>query len=162
MMKRACLQLVASTGVAVALAFALALLPGCSTGSTVTKVMVDLKLDTQPLSEADVQLLPKDDPSLGDGCSGRTAADGKVEIIPNPKKPLKPGRYVVLVKKLVGKDGAAFKLDEDIAVRPGREGPGGSHNILPPIYSERERSPFIVTLTAGENTVPLTVNSKQR
>jgi hypothetical protein len=122
---------------------------------------VALKLDNQPLTDADVRLLPKDDPGLGDGCSGQTAADGKVEIIPNSKRPMKPGRYVVLVQKMVGSNGAPIKMAEDIAVRPGREGPGGARNILPEIYSDKDHSPLIVTLTSGENTVPLELSKKR-
>jgi hypothetical protein len=135
------------------------LFAGCSDGPKVTKVLVELKLDNQPLTEADVRLVPKDDPSLGDGCGGRTAADGKVEILVNPRKPLRPGRYVVLVTKMVGKEGAAIKMDEDIAVRPGRDA-GGSQNVLATVYNDKARSPLIVTLTAGDNSVPLVLKKQ--
>jgi hypothetical protein len=134
---------------------------GCSPGPRVTKVLVALNLDNKPLTFADVRLLPKDDPGLGDGGSGQTAADGKVEILANPKRPIRPGRYVVLVKKLVGKDGSPFRMEDDIAVRPGREG-AGVQNLLPPVYGDKDRSPLIVTLTADENAVTLELNSKQR
>jgi hypothetical protein len=137
------------------------LLSGCSSGAKVTKVLVALNMDNKPLTFADVRLLPKDDPNLGDGVSGQTAADGKVEIVANPKRPIKPGRYVVLVQKLVGKDNLPFKMEEDIAVRPGREGTG-AENLVPPVYSDRARSPLIVTLTPDDNTVTLELNSKQR
>ena len=134
------------------------LFSGCFGSPSVSKVLVELKLDTEPLTDADVRIIPKDDPSLGDGCGGRTAADGKVEILVSSKKPMRPGRYVVLVTKTVGKDGTAIKMDEDIAVRPGRDGAG--RNSLPAIYNDRERSPLIVTLSAGENTVPLVLKKQ--
>jgi hypothetical protein len=149
-MKRSCWLLAA-------LVLVCALAPaGCSSGARVTKVLVALNDEKgKPLTDAEVRLVPKDDPGLGEGCTGMTAADGKVELIPDPKKPMKPGRYVVLVRKLVGKDNAPFKQvgADDIAVRPSSE--GAAHNLLPDLYSDPRRSPLIVTLTAGDNTVPL-------
>jgi len=125
--------------------------------------LVTLTLDKTPLTEASVKLLPKDDPSLGDGCEGVTAADGQVELVPNPTKPLKAGRYVVLVKKLVQKDGSPFKLDEDIAVRAtSGDGTFGAQNLVPAAYSDRERALLIVTLTGGENAVTLDLDRKKR
>jgi hypothetical protein len=136
--------------------------PGCG-GQPVTKVLVALTLDKAPLTDATVKLLPKDDPTLGDGCEGVTASDGKVEFVPSPKKPLKAGRYVVLVKKLVRKDGSAFKMDEDIAVRSSSgDGLFGGQNVVPAAYSDRSRALLIVTLTAGENTVNLELDGKKK
>src|SRR4029077_503284 len=107
-------------------------------------------------------LLPKDDPSLGDGCEGVTGSDGKVELVPNPKKPLKAGRYVVLVKKLVTKDGQPFKMDEDIAVRSS-SGDFGATNLVPAAYNDRERALLIVTLkSGGENEVNLDLDRKKK
>jgi hypothetical protein len=135
---------------------------GCG-GQPVTKVVVGLTLDKAPLTDATVKLLPKDDPSLGDGCEGVTASDGKVELLPNAKRPLKAGRYVVLVTKLVRADGSPFKMDEDIAVRSSSgDGLFGSQNVVPAAYSDRERALLIVTLTAGENTVNLELDRKKK
>jgi hypothetical protein len=139
-----------------------ALCAGCG-GQPVTKVLVTLTMDKAPLTDATVKLLPKDDPSLGDGLEGTTASDGKVELVSNPKKPLKAGRYVVLVKKLVRKDGSAFKVDEDIAVRSSDvEGAFGAQNLVPAVYSDREKALLIVTLTGGENSVTLDLDRKKK
>jgi hypothetical protein len=139
-----------------------ALFPGCA-GKPVTKVLVTLTLDKAPLTDATVKLLPKDDPSLGDGCEGITASDGKVELVPNPKKRLKAGRYVVLVKKLVSKDGSPFKLDEDIAVRSSSgDWTFGAQNLVPAAYNDRERALLIATLTGGENEVTFDLDRKKK
>ncbi len=75
-------------------------LSGCSSSSAdVKKVQVALTMDHAPLTDADVKLVPKDDPELG-GIEGRTASDGKVELYSNPKRPLKAGPYDLLVRKL--------------------------------------------------------------
>jgi hypothetical protein len=139
-----------------------ALFCGCS-GKEVTKVLVSLNLDKAPLTDATVKLLPKDDPSLGDGCEGITASDGKVELVPNPKRPLKAGRYVVLVKKLVQKDGSVFKMEEDVAVRStSGDGTFGAQNVVPTAYNDKERALLIVTLTPGENAVTLDLDRKKK
>jgi hypothetical protein len=146
---------------AVALA---AVLSGCSTsGGDVKKVVVALTLDKEPLTDADVVLMPKDDPELGDGCSGQTASDGKVELKPNPKKPLHPGRYVLLVKKLVRPDGTPFKLEEDIAVRP-ESGGGtmGMRNLVPTAYSEPSRALLIVEVVSGETKASFDLDSRKK
>jgi hypothetical protein len=139
-----------------------ALCAGCS-GQPVTKVVVALTMDKSPLTDASVKLLPKDDPTLGDGCEGITASDGKVELVPNAKRPLKAGRYVVLVKKLVRKDGSPFKMEEDIAMRSSSgDGLFGAQNLVPAAYNDRERALLIVTLTAGENSVNLDLDRKKK
>src|SRR5579872_4006441 len=103
-MKCSLLLLVTVAGVAVFGA-------GCSSsgGSDVKKVHVALTMDQKPLTDADVKLMPKDDPELGDGIEGRTASDGKVDLVSNPKRPIKAGRYVLLVRRLVREDGTPFK-----------------------------------------------------
>jgi hypothetical protein len=141
-----------------------ALLSGCSSGGEVTKILIALTMDNTPLTDAEVRLVPKDDPSLGDGCSGKTASDGKVEIVINPKRPLKAGRYVVLVQKLVNKDGSSFKQEQDVAVRPSmRAQVFKAENVVPVPYNDKDRALLIVELTPGENKPPpLDLDSKKK
>jgi hypothetical protein len=141
-----------------------AFLTGCSTaGSDVKKIHVALTLDQQPLTDADVKLIPKDDPELGDGIEGRTASDGKVDLVPNPKRPFKAGRYILLVRRLVREDGTPFKLEEDIAVRTSStEANFGAHNDVPAAYWDRQRALIIVDVTPGESTVTQDLKKNQR
>jgi len=145
-------------------ATAATLCSGCSSGGgEVKKILIALTMDKTPLTDAEVSLLPKDDPNLGEGCNGKTASDGKVEIVANPKKPLKPGRYVVLVQKLVSKDGTPFKQEEDVAVRPSmRSKVFGAENVIPAAYSDKDRALLIVELTTGDNSVTLDLDSKKK
>jgi hypothetical protein len=140
------------------------LLSGCSSSSTdVNKVQVALTMDGTPLTDAEVKLVPKDDPELGDGIEGRTASDGKVDLVSNPKKPLKAGRYVVLVRKLVREDGSPFKIEEDIAVRSSsKDAMLGARNAVPAVYYDRERALLIVELIGGNNTKSFDLDSKKR
>lgn len=157
-MKCSLLLLVTVAGVAVFGA-------GCSSsgGSDVKKVHVALTMDQKPLTDADVKLMPKDDPELGDGIEGRTASDGKVDLVSNPKRPLKAGRYVLLVRRLVREDGTPFKLDQDIAVRSSStEANFGARNEVPAGYWDRQRALIIVDVGAGEMTVAKDLDSKQR
>jgi hypothetical protein len=137
---------------------------GCSSsGGDVKKVQIALTMEQKPLSDADIRLIPKDDPELGDGCEGRTASDGKVDLKPNPQKPLKPGRYVLLVRKLVRADGTPIKIEEDIAVRTSsKDALFGGTNAVPSAYNDKDRALLIVELKPGDNSFPFDLDPKKK
>jgi len=133
---------------------------GCGGAGDVRKLTVTATLDGNPLADADIQFVPKDDKSLG-GSSGRTAADGKVEIIANKHMKMQSGRFVALVTKMVDAGGKPLKFANELAMPvAGDLPPGGPKNSLPPIYSDPGQSPLIVTIDPGEPKVELKLLSK--
>ena len=135
-------------------------LSGCGGAAEVRKLTVTATLDGKSLADADIQFAPKDDMTLG-GSSGRTAADGKVEIIMNKSMKMKTGRFVALVTKMVDASGKPFKAASELAIPvAGDLPPGGPRNSLPAVYSDPAQSPLIVTIGAGEPAVELKLVSK--
>src|SRR5712691_8988774 len=135
-------------------------LSGCGGAAEVRKLTVTATLDGTPLADAEIQFVPKDDKTLG-GSSGRTAADGKVEIITSKHMKMKAGRFVALVTKMVDASGKPLKGANDIAMPvAGDLPPGGPRNSLPDIYSDAGQSPLIFTIGAGEQAVELKLVSK--
>lgn len=139
------------------LAAALLTCSGCGGGSQVSKLTVTATLDGKPLADADVMFQGKDDKTLGNA-SGKTAADGKVEIIMNKHMKMKAGRYVATVTKIVGVDSKKF---EALAMPVAADLPaGGPKNVLHPKYSDANQSPLIVTVEPGAASVTLELKSK--
>jgi hypothetical protein len=135
-------------------------LAGCSSGTGVKKVTGTVTLDGNPLAGAEVQFWPKDDILLGSYLS-RTGADGHFELFqdPRPGVGVKPGRYVVLVVKYGAREGWPPKPGDDLPV-PASEGMPWTQNTLPPIYNDKEHSPFIVEIKKGDNDFPLALASQ--
>ncbi len=103
-------------------------------------------LDGRPLTSAEIELIPKKSPELG-GHSATTDASGDFSIRSpsNSNNPLKPGQYVVLVRK--------FRSNGN---EPGKPG-GGMASVVdevPPVYHDRSKSPLTVDVQEGENTLP--------
>jgi hypothetical protein len=136
---------------------AVALAAGCGRQPAGATAAGRLTLDGRPLPDALVQLYPKDDLSLG-LYYGSTDADGRFTLRGREGPVLKPGRYVVLVKRLVKKDGKPPGPDED---QTAYVMPGSLRNTVPEVYSDRERSPHTVELVAGHNDLP-TLELKSR
>ncbi len=139
---------------------ALLLLGGCS-DSEVKSVTGRVTLNGQPLAGAQVQFCPPagvDLPSY----AAISDVDGRFAVFkdPRPGLGLKAGRYVVLVTKFAG---AAAVPKEEVAGAPLQEGTfPGTYNILPPLYNDRAKSPFVVDLHAGDNDIPLMLEGKER
>jgi hypothetical protein len=127
----------------------LAAVVGCS-GGGVGKITGSVKLDGKPVADADVSLIPKDNPKLG-GRTGRTKADGSFEILPSSRSvpELQPGKYVALVKRYVKKDGSVPQ-GEDAAMY---QASGEMRNSLPSNYAEPDKSPLQVELKNGPNSL---------
>ena len=131
---------------------------GCTDNSRVRKVTGLVTMDDAPLAGADLQFLPADPQDLQIGSfTGTTGADGKFEIAlgSNTGKNAQPGKFVVLVTKGGGVGAPPVVGDGDdktkelMKIGPGLV--GGS--TLPPIYADRNRSPFKVELKEGETDV---------
>lgn len=138
----------------------LLLLGGCA-AREVKSVTGRVTLNGAPLADAQVQFCP---PAGTDGptYTAISDADGRFEVFmdPRPGLGLKPGKYVVLVTKFAG---AAAVPKEEVAGAPLQEGTmPGTLNVLPPIYNDRARSPFVIDLQPGDNYVPLALEGKER
>jgi hypothetical protein len=123
---------------------ALGLSAGCG-GTQQTTVEGRLCLDGKPLAGAVVQLWPQDDLTLGVYYGETlTDADGRFRLKGRDGPEVKPGKYVLLVKLLVPKDGAA-------AADPR----SGGQNLLPELYSDQKRTPHNnIDITPGHNDLP--------
>jgi hypothetical protein len=133
---------------------------GCS-DREVKSVTGRVTLDGQPLAGAQVHFCP---PAGVDGptYTAISDADGRFELFkdPRPGLGLKPGKYIILVTKFAG---AAAAPKDEVAGAPLQEGTmPGTYNILPPLYNDRARSPFVIDLQPGDNYVPLVIEGKER
>ncbi len=121
---------------------------GCA-GTAPGKVTGIVRLNGTPLADAGVQLRPKEDPGVL-AYAATTGPDGRFQIATPDGKPVKPGRYVVLVTKLVKKDGTLPKEDD-----PPRElAPGALRSVIPELYGDENRSPLVVEIQEGNNDLP--------
>jgi hypothetical protein len=132
---------------------------GCSQPSAGTTAEGMVLLDDQPLAGATVQFWPKDDLTLGLAYSnGTTDRDGRFRLKSRDGPVLKPGRYIVLVKRLVKPDGTPPTVEEATRADPLT----AWRNTLPELYSDKEHTPHnAVEIRPGHNDLPpLNLKSK--
>jgi hypothetical protein len=104
-----------------------------------------------------VQFWPKEDLSLGLYYSdGTSDAEGRFRLKGRDGPEVKPGRYVVLIKRLVRKDGTPPTAEDLQKADPMTQW----RNSLPDLYSERDRTPHVVDVQPGRNDFPLELKSK--
>jgi len=130
-------------------------LAGCGPvydGPPLTKITGVVTLDGEPLSGADVLLIPQG-ATQGQGGAGRTDTSGQFSLkSPDGKfEGVVQGNYRVVINKLVTPDGADFVATPDIDPMT-----AAYREILPPIYSDSVQT----TLTAqiGPSTPPVAFN----
>lgn len=132
---------------------------GCGGGAKGGKITGSVKLNGNPLPDAKVHFYPSEDQNLRPN-SAVTDASGKFEIKPDPRtgQTLMPGKYNVMINKLVKKDGTV-PTGEDAAMD---EASGILKNIVPSKYNDPEAKPAItVTINPGDNEVaPFELKSK--
>jgi hypothetical protein len=113
-------------------------------------------LDGKPVSNASVQLWPKDDVQL-DMCAGTTNEAGRFELKNRLKPEAKPGAYIALVTREVKKDGTLPGPQESA---PQLAAAGALRNSLPAIYSDRQMPVFTFEVKPGPNEFALELKSK--
>jgi ABC-type Fe3+-hydroxamate transport system substrate-binding protein len=127
-------------------------LAACGCSSSVGKVTGNVKMNGQPLADAQVSFLPK----VAKGGSANVAitdASGNFEVKPNPttKVTLKPGQYSVLVGKFVDiKTGQALKQDEDFGQLLAQ---GKVYDVVPEVYRDHGKTPLNVEIKTGDNAL---------
>jgi hypothetical protein len=130
---------------------------GCSGGGS--KITGSVTLESQPLSGATVVFLPVGD-KYSPGERTKTGADGKFTIIPRKgaTEALAPGKYVVLITRMVDKNGKV-PSDEQYGMM---EMSGELHNQLPDKYNDKNNPQAItVDIQAGDNDLkPFDVKKK--
>ncbi|MCY2988418.1 MAG: prepilin-type N-terminal cleavage/methylation domain-containing protein [Planctomycetota bacterium] len=109
-------------------------------------IAIKVLLDGQPLSGAQVQLLPKGDVALGMH-SGSTDATGAFTIVEvaSSNTPIRPGAYVVLVSK--------FSVKGNVADLPAG-GMGAMVNEVPDIYQDRNATPLTIEIQSAKTKLP--------
>lgn len=98
------------------------------------------KLDGAALADAEIRFVPKgNNPDLGTA-QAKTDATGAFKIAPDANKNnlLKPGKYVVLISKVV-----QTKADGAMGTP--------TVNMVPANYSLQAKSPLVADLKEGEN-----------
>ncbi|OAI38693.1 hypothetical protein AYO40_01680 [Planctomycetaceae bacterium SCGC AG-212-D15] len=130
---------------------------GCSRAPTAT-VTGTVTLDGQPVSDASVQLWPKEKLGLG-VYSGRTDAVGRFLLRTREVPEVKPGEYCALVSREVKKDGTLPGPGDDWMALAA---PGALRNTLPAIYYNREHPQFIFDIKPGDNDLPLELKTPKR
>jgi hypothetical protein len=116
------------------------MLVGCGGASSSAVVEGSIQLDGQPLSGAQIQLVPRGNPQLA-AHAGTTDAQGKFSIRPESSndRPLEPGLYAIVISKYGHKTGA----DAMTMV-----------NVVPAPYGDSTKTPLTVDVKAGVNQVP--------
>jgi hypothetical protein len=141
-MNRARLYLVVGTG------FLALAASGCA-GTGGPKVTGAVTLDGQSLADAQVIFEPVRRRSGLGGGAARTGPDGRFEIRPHPRtgQTLKPGKYVVVITKLVDRNGSVPSPEEFAQL----EAAHLLRNLLPSRYNDRAFSEFKVEIKEGDN-----------
>ncbi|GEM_PF-575746 len=121
------------------------ILIGCSEGKAGPKAVVKgtVVLDGNTLPDAEVRFFSKENnPELGTA-QAKTDAKGEFTIKPdaNNNNWLKPGKFMVLVSKIV-----STKADGAMGTP--------TVNLVPAIYNLQLKTPLIVELKDGENKLP--------
>jgi hypothetical protein len=128
--------------------FLLAAISGCNgvhDDTPLVPVQGTVTLDDQPLSGADVLLIPVGE-TLGQGGIGRTDKAGQFELTtPDRKrKGAVKGSYRVVINKLVNPDGTEFLPAEGVDPMT-----AAFSETLPPIYSSMEQSQLTAQVPPG-------------
>ena len=123
---------------------------GCSGGGK--KITGSVNFNGKPLTDARVAFHPKDNRNLS-AADVRTDQQGHFEILPRPKggASLPPGQYVVLIRKLVDKQGNVPN-DETYGQL---EAAGQLRNLVPTQYSDRNFPQINVEIKSDTQEIPL-------
>jgi len=123
---------------------------GCGGGKG--KVAGSVTLNGQPLPDARLEFRDKSNPALT-LADIRADAQGKFELLSDPKARgprLPPGTYIVLVSKLVDKDGKS-PSEEDYGMKLAAN---ELHNSLPDKYNDLNNPQFTVEVKEDTKTLP--------
>jgi len=98
-------------------------------------------MNGQPLANAEVRLVPKGNPNLAaHAVTTDQAGNFTIQGKSASDRPVQPGSYVVLVSKLASEGGASGGM--------------GMKNVVPPLYSDQNRSPHKAEIQKGDNNLP--------
>jgi hypothetical protein len=145
------------------LCLALVLAAGCGKPGPRT-VTGAVTLDGKPLAGAHVEFVPKEDIRLG-SFGAQTDAEGKFTVhLGGPGLVARAGRFVVLITKDAG-IGAPLRPEGGEEERTKelmkKTAPGVQRGSLPPLYADKETSPFEVDIQDGTTEVgPFKLDSK--
>jgi hypothetical protein len=123
---------------------------GCSGGGGPT-IKGTATLDAQPLADAQVHFLTAEG-NKTEAAVCKTGSDGSFAVQPRSHRgmTLPPGKYIVLVTKMVDKKGAV-PSEEDYGQL---DAAGLLHNALPRRYSDKDFPQFNVEIKPGTNALP--------
>lgn len=127
---------------------------GCSSSPAFPKIKGQVLLDSKPVSEARVTF-----EGPGGGNVATTNEEGKFEFDGSgPYKTLKPGKYIVLVTKIVDAKTGQVPAPEDYGQL---EAEGTGKSVIPLKYTDPQTSPLNVEIVEGSNDLkPFELKSK--
>jgi len=123
---------------------------GCSGPPASAKVRGKVMLDGEPVSGAQVQLVPKDKPALATHTT-TTGTDGTFTIQPTSSadRPVEEGKYQAVITKTGPPPGS-------------KAGEMATVNLLPPQYGDRTKTPLTVDVKSGDNNLePFALTAKK-
>jgi hypothetical protein len=142
---------------AVPLAAGCLLLAGCSgeaTNPNLVPVAGTVTMDNQPLADASITFIPVG-ATAGQGGTGRTGPDGKYELMHfREGKGVDPGEYMVVVSKMVQRDGSPIPVGTLSAAEM------DIRDVIPRKYSDYNNSTLKATVSAGGSPLDFQVTSR--
>ena len=130
---------------------------GCSNAET-SKTLVPtggtVTLDGQPLAGASLTFMPVEG-TVGQGGTGSTDDAGKYEMIHfRAGKGAEPGKYKVVISKLVMQDGSPIPPGTHSAAEL------ATKNAVPPQYSDYNATTLTATVEAGGKPIDFALTSR--
>lgn len=138
------------------LAASVALVAGCGEPDVPTYDLVPVsgvvKLNGQPLADADVQFhFDGDPPKEYFGSTGKTDATGKYELGTNAQKGCVEGKFKVVISKVTDPQGNAITVDPETGMDLEQlKQQGQAVESLPPQYSNPDQTTLTAEVTAGK------------
>jgi hypothetical protein len=127
---------------------------GTAVNPNLVPVAGTVTLDNQPLADASITFVPTGS-TAGQGGTGRTGPDGKYELAHfREGKGIDPGEYMVVVSKMVQRDGTPIPLGTLSAAEM------DIREMIPRRYSDYNGSTLKATVTPGSTTLDFQVTSR--
>jgi len=125
---------------------------GSSGGLKVEYVEGTVTLDGEPVPEASVTFVPTTETPPIETAMGMTNERGVYKLSSMNGKPLAgavAGEYKVMISKIEAK---SLSDDMEYGTSTGYSVPYTQTHLLPPVYRDRDTTPFTVTVKKGRNT----------
>jgi len=119
-----------------------------------------ITLDGQPVSDASVTFIPKNEEDGTEAAGGFSNADGVFRLTSmngDPERGAVAGEYRVTVSKIEINDPTAGLSEAEAAALA--HVPTTQHQVLPAIYQDRVNTPLSYTVNRGRNRIDIELSS---